>query len=99
MLCEGIVRAKSEVLITSTGTDSYYYNLLEDQLGGVKTRVCRKPCGGYAFSMCKCNMQCIGIFFAFAASLLYLNTLFLIVGAMKASVEAISLGEVSHDSE
>ena len=37
---EGIVRAKSEVLITFTGTDSDYYNLLEDHSGGVKTRVC-----------------------------------------------------------
>ena len=38
-----IVRAKPEVLITFTGTDSVYYNLLEDHLGGVKTQVCENP--------------------------------------------------------
>ena len=32
-----IVRAKSEVLFSITGTDSGYYNLLEDHSWGVKT--------------------------------------------------------------
>ena len=45
-----IVRAKSEVLITFTSTDSDYYNLLGDHSGGVKTQVCRKSCSGYVFS-------------------------------------------------